>query len=160
MRKSVRADFLLRRGDDSANERRREVKWVAPLVLTDVAHNPAAAARLAETLAWVAPHAPRIACVGMLADKDAAGFAAALGPALAGVVITAPASGRALPAPDLAALFAPHVPVLAVVTPVAAAVAALLAHAANSDALCVATGSCYTVGECLPALGVESLDVI
>ena len=133
----------------------------APLrVLTDVAHNPAAAARLAETLALVAPQTPRIACVGMVADKDAAGFAAALGPALAGVVITAPAGSRALPADTLAALFASHTPVLAVVEHVPAAIAELLAHAADRDVLCVVTGSCYTVGESLPALGVESLDTI
>ena len=129
-------------------------------VLTDVAHNPAAAARLAETLALVAPHAPRIACVGMLADKDAAGFAAALGPALAGVVLSSPSGSRALSAADLAAVFAAHVPVLAVVASVPAAVTELLAQATDSDVLCVVTGSCYTVGESLPALGVETLDVI
>lgn len=128
-------------------------------VLTDVAHNPAAGARLAETLRLVAPAARRLGCVGMLADKDAAGFAAALGPLLDGVVVAAPASGRALPAADLAALFAPHTRVLAVTESIAAAIATLL-ETATADDLCVVTGSCYTVGESLPALGVEGLGVI
>ncbi len=129
-------------------------------VLCDVAHNPAAAGRLTDLLALLSPRGRRLACVGMLADKDAAGFAAALGPALAGVVVTTPASARARTAADLAELFAPHTTVLAVEPAVPDAIAALLTLADDGDALCVVTGSCYTVGESLPALGVANLDVI
>ncbi len=128
-------------------------------VLTDVAHNPAAAARLAETLLAVAPDARRYAVLGMLADKDADGFVAALAPVLDGVIVCAPASGRARSAADLAAVCAAHTRVLAVADSVHAAVETLLATATVDD-LGVVTGSCYTVGESLPALGVEELDVI
>ena len=54
-----------------------------PLVL-DAAHNPAGAAALAEALPAVAGGRPVIACLAVLADKDAAGLVGALAPALAG----------------------------------------------------------------------------
>ena len=58
-----------------------------PLVL-DAAHNPAGAAALAEALSQAAAGRPVIACVAVLADKDAAGVVEALAPAIAGLVAT------------------------------------------------------------------------
>ena len=58
-----------------------------PLVL-DAAHNPAGAAALAEALPAVAGGRPVIACLAVLADKDAGGILAALAPALGGLVTT------------------------------------------------------------------------
>jgi dihydrofolate synthase / folylpolyglutamate synthase len=58
-----------------------------PLIL-DAAHNPAGAMALAEALPAVAGARPLIACVAVLADKDAAGIAAALAPVLDGFVAT------------------------------------------------------------------------
>lgn len=49
------------------------MQWLskAPAVLLDVAHNPQSATYLAQTLAALKPHYPRMfAIVGMLADKD------------------------------------------------------------------------------------------
>ncbi len=84
-----------------------------PLVL-DAAHNPAGAAALAEALPTVAAGRPVIACLAVLADKDAAGLVGALAPVLAGMVATeVPAErlaeagrpgARALGAGDLAAV--------------------------------------------------------
>jgi dihydrofolate synthase/folylpolyglutamate synthase len=67
---------------------RMEVVEGDPPVLLDAAHNPAGAAALAEALPEVAGGRPVIACVAVLADKDAAGVVAALAPVLAGVVAT------------------------------------------------------------------------
>ena len=67
---------------------RMEVVEGDPVVVLDAAHNPAGAAALAEALPSVAGGRPVIAALALLADKDAGGFMAALGPALAGVVAT------------------------------------------------------------------------
>ena len=58
-----------------------------PLVL-DAAHNPAGAAALAEALPAVAAGRPVIACLAVLADKDAGGILTALAPVLGGLVTT------------------------------------------------------------------------
>ena len=67
---------------------RMEVVEGDPVVVLDAAHNPAGAAALAEALPGVAGGRPVVAGLALLADKDAGGFMAALGPALAGVVAT------------------------------------------------------------------------
>jgi dihydrofolate synthase/folylpolyglutamate synthase len=58
-----------------------------PLIL-DAAHNPDGARALAESLGEVAGDAPVIACVALLADKDAAGVMEALAPQLELAVCT------------------------------------------------------------------------
>jgi len=68
-----------------------------PLVLADVAHNPAGARALAESLPEVTGGAPVTAVIGVLSDKDAAGMLAELAPALEAAVFTG------LPADALAA---------------------------------------------------------
>jgi dihydrofolate synthase / folylpolyglutamate synthase len=91
---------------------RMEVVEGDPVVILDAAHNPAGAAALAEALAEVVGGRPVVACLALLADKDASAFMAALAPSLAGIVATeVPAQrlaeagrpgARALPAADLA----------------------------------------------------------
>lgn len=68
-----------------------------PLVLADVAHNPAGARALAASLPEMTGGAPVTGVVGVLADKDARGMLAELAPALERVVFTG------LPAEALAA---------------------------------------------------------
>jgi dihydrofolate synthase / folylpolyglutamate synthase len=58
-----------------------------PLVL-DAAHNPDGARALAEALPGIAAGRPVVACMAVLADKDAGGILAALGPFLGGLVAT------------------------------------------------------------------------
>jgi dihydrofolate synthase/folylpolyglutamate synthase len=60
----------------------------APPTFLDAAHNVDAAAALAEALPEIAAGRPVIACLAMLADKDATGAVAALAPALERVVCT------------------------------------------------------------------------
>ena len=59
----------------------------SPLVL-DAAHNPDGAAALAEALPRIAGGRPVVACMALLADKDAAAVLAALGPSLAALIAT------------------------------------------------------------------------
>ena len=93
---------------------RVEVAGTDPELVLDAAHNPDGARALAEALAEVAPDRPVVACVAVLADKDAAGILTALAGALEGIVATEiPAAdlarvgrpgARALPAAELAAV--------------------------------------------------------
>ncbi|MHB1163795.1 MAG: bifunctional folylpolyglutamate synthase/dihydrofolate synthase [Candidatus Nanopelagicales bacterium] len=75
-----------------------------PTVLLDAAHNPHGAAALAEALDDSFDFAGLVGVVGMLADKDASGFLAALEGRLHQVVITEPSSARAMPVGRLAAI--------------------------------------------------------
>ncbi len=67
---------------------RMELRPGSPPLILDAAHNPAGARALAEALAAVVAGRPVIACLAVLADKDAAGILRELAPALAGVVAT------------------------------------------------------------------------
>jgi len=73
-----------------------------PTVLVDAAHNPHGAAALAHALEDSFDFTALVGVIGILADKDAAGFLAALEPVLDTVIITTPSSPRALSADDLA----------------------------------------------------------
>jgi dihydrofolate synthase / folylpolyglutamate synthase len=87
-----------------------------PATYLDAAHNPAGAAALAEALPTVSGGKRVVACLAILADKDAAAMIAALAPALDHVVCTElPAAAleghgrpgaRSHPAAELAALCA------------------------------------------------------
>ncbi len=63
-----------------------------PPVFLDAAHNPDGAAALAEGLAEVAPGRPAVACLAILADKDARAMIEALAPTLSHAVCTEPPS--------------------------------------------------------------------
>ena len=67
--------------------RMQEVAGEVPLIL-DAAHNPDGARALAEALASRGDGRPLVACVAVLADKDAAGILGALAPALDAIVCT------------------------------------------------------------------------
>jgi dihydrofolate synthase/folylpolyglutamate synthase len=67
---------------------RMELRQGSPPLILDAAHNPAGARALAEALTAAAAGRPVIACLAVLADKDAAGILRALAPAVAGLVAT------------------------------------------------------------------------
>lgn len=85
---------------------RLQIVRTGPTVLVDAAHNPHGAAALAAAIEDSFQFTSVIAVIGMLADKDAAGFLELLQPVVHEVVITAPNSPRAMPAEELAALAA------------------------------------------------------
>ena len=76
----------------------------SPTVLVDAAHNPAGATALAATLGEEFGFQRLVAVVGMLEDKDAIGFLAALEPVVDAVVVTEPHSPRAWDPDALGAL--------------------------------------------------------
>jgi len=75
-----------------------------PTVLIDAAHNPHGARALAAAIHDSFTFDRLIGVVGLLSDKDAGGVLEALEPILDALIVTNPASPRALPAEDLAAL--------------------------------------------------------
>lgn len=83
---------------------RLQIVRSGPTVMVDAAHNPHGAAALAAAIEDSFQFTSVIAIVGMLADKDAAGFLEVLQTVVHEVVITAPHSPRAMPAQELASL--------------------------------------------------------
>jgi dihydrofolate synthase/folylpolyglutamate synthase len=75
-----------------------------PTVLVDSAHNPHGARALAAAIHDSFTFDRLIGVVGLLSDKDAHGVLEALEPVLDELIVTTPASPRALPADDLAAV--------------------------------------------------------
>jgi dihydrofolate synthase / folylpolyglutamate synthase len=67
---------------------RMEVHPGPPTLVLDAAHNPDGARALAEALPEVANGRPVVACLAVLADKDAGGIVAALAPRLRAVICT------------------------------------------------------------------------
>ncbi|HEX4304616.1 MAG TPA: cyanophycin synthetase [Solirubrobacterales bacterium] len=67
---------------------RLELIGASPPTYVDAAHNPDGAAALAEALPGIAAGRPVVACLAILADKDAPAMIAALAPALRGAVCT------------------------------------------------------------------------
>lgn len=67
---------------------RLELVGESPPTYVDAAHNPDGAAALAEALPGIAAGRPVVACLAVLADKDAAAMIAALAPMLRSVVCT------------------------------------------------------------------------
>jgi dihydrofolate synthase / folylpolyglutamate synthase len=106
--------FLGRPLDQAAVERagaetripgRLDVVGERPLTVYDGAHNPAGARALADSLDDVlGEHRPRVAVIGVLEDKDAAGMLDALLPHLDRAIFTRSSNPRSLPPATLATL--------------------------------------------------------
>jgi len=106
--------FLGRRLDPAAVQRagaetripgRLDVVGERPLTVYDGAHNPEGARALADSLDDVlGEHRPRVAVIGVLEDKDAAGMLDALLPHLDRAIFTRSSNPRSLPPATLATL--------------------------------------------------------
>lgn len=81
---------------------RLEAVRTSPMILVDVAHNPAGIDALVGALEESFAFESLVGVVGVLADKDAEGILAGLEGVLDHVVVTASASPRAIPAHELA----------------------------------------------------------
>ncbi len=114
-------------------------------VLLDAAHNPGGAAVLADFLAAAdSPARPPVDLLfGVLGDKDAEAILAPLAPLARRATLTTPASPRARPPAELAALLPPALPMTLEPDPGAALDRAL----ASAGELLVACGSIYLLGE-------------
>jgi dihydrofolate synthase / folylpolyglutamate synthase len=118
--------------------------WRGAQVLLDAAHNPAGARALARYLGDVGWRGLTLV-VGIVREKDVAGMLAALLPLAGQVVCTTPASARAMPASELAAiastLAAASVRVSAVPDPAEA-----LTLACREGVRVVVAGSIFLIG--------------
>ena len=119
-----------------------------PLTLFDGAHNPSGATALAASLPEVfGSRRPRVAVVGVLEDKDAAGMLETLLPHLDRVVFTRPRNPRSLSPATLVSLAeklgAPPLEIVA--EPQAALERAR--ELAGEDGVVLATGSIYLVAD-------------
>lgn len=124
--------------------------------ILDVAHNPPAAEILAANLAASPVTGRTYALVGVLADKDAAGIAAALRGAFSGYVALDLGGERGRSAAALGAVVGADLGVpLGEVTEVAQGMERLAVHAARGDRL-VVFGSFHVVGPALEWLRLYS----
>jgi dihydrofolate synthase / folylpolyglutamate synthase len=119
-----------------------------PLTLFDGAHNPSGAAALAASLPdVVGERRPRVAVIGVLEDKDAAGMLGTLLPHFDRVVFTRPVNPRALSPATLVTLAEKlgGPPAETVAEPRSALVRAR--ELAGPDGAVVATGSIYLIAD-------------
>jgi dihydrofolate synthase / folylpolyglutamate synthase len=94
-----------RAGAETRIPGRLDVVGERPLTVYDGAHNPEGARALADSLDDVlGEHRPRIAVIGVLEDKDAAGMLDALLPHLDRAIFTRSSNPRSLPPATLATL--------------------------------------------------------
>ncbi len=96
---TVREGFLM-----VSSPGRLEIVRRSPTVIVDAAHNPHGAIALAAAVAESFDFESLVGVVGILGEKDAQGVLIALESVLDHIVVTTPASGRALPAEDLAVI--------------------------------------------------------
>lgn len=151
--------------DDAVRRGFAAVQWPArfqtleqdPPVFLDGAHNPHAAAALAATLAELPPR-PTALVAGMMADKDHAGFFAALRPVADRVWTVPVATNRAVSPATLAdraaAAGMPAVASRSVAEGVAAAIAWARSQPGQRGRIVIA-GSLYLAGEVLTARGAR-----
>ena len=148
--------------DEAVEHGLAAVRWPArfelaarePAFVIDGGHNPQCAAALAENLDYYFPDTRRVLLLGMLADKDAAGFCAALAPLADAFVCVAPESPRALAAEELAALLTPwEKPVFCCGS--AAEAAETARKAAGRGGMVCAAGSLYLAGALRKHFGLE-----
>jgi len=121
--------------------------------LLDVAHNPHAAAALADSLSALQPRRPVTAIIGVLADKELAGIVAPLVPHIDRFIAVTARSPRALDARLLAQSIAHLSNKPCLIMEDLAEAMTYADHVAGGDApgdaLVLVTGSFYTVGPAL-----------
>lgn len=124
--------------------------------LFDVAHNPAAATKLAESLTTDAAHAEVWAIIGLLDDKDIAGIATPLNGHVDHWVAVTADSHRAVRAPELARRISDCCNRPCRVGESLAAAMRYAQRRAGSGDMILVTGSFYTVGPALRELELYS----
>jgi len=151
-------ELMGRRGfavtEEAIRQGLRQARWPGrleqvaqdPRVWLDGAHNPAAAAVLAQRLKESRTNGRLILVLGIMADKDVANILGRLLPLAQTVIFTRPRYARAA-APEALAAQAATYPVATFTEPqVASAIQRAQALAGPQDRI-VVTGSLYTVGE-------------
>lgn len=133
---------------------RLETRGCHPWLIFDCAHNPESGAALARALPQYYDYDRLVLVIGMSGDKDIVGFAQALWPLGAHVILTKAAIDRALSPEALAARADSVWDDAEQVPDVGQACRRAMELAGPGGAVCV-TGSFYSVGEAMQALGLE-----
>jgi dihydrofolate synthase / folylpolyglutamate synthase len=118
-----------------------------PDVWLDCAHNPHGIAAVVAEIQQIAGQRDVIAVVGVLADKDVYGIAAAMLDSVKTVIATTPENPRALDADSLASAFADAGHRDVRIEPDPRAALELAKSVADPQALVLATGSVHLVGD-------------
>jgi dihydrofolate synthase/folylpolyglutamate synthase len=132
---------------------------VSPWLLVDGAHNAAGARVLAAHIGRFHRGQKVVAVTGMVTGKRPRAFARAMSGVLDAVVVTAPPSARAIPAPALAAEWRSAGARTMVAPDIGLALERARA-AAGPRGIVVACGSLYLVGEVLRRLGRRPVETI
>ena len=135
---------------------RLEVMGQRPLVVADGAHNPAAAAVLAESLREYLEWRRCFFVLGAMGGKDLRGIAYKLAGLASGVWCCGLDSRRGRDPDEMAAELAPLTPHVEVAESVAEGIAQARRRAEEADLICV-TGSLYAVAEARSAVLGESV---
>ncbi len=125
---------------------RLELVATEPRVILDGAHNPAAAATLAQALRQVLTYHRLILVLGIMADKDIRGILRRLLPLADVVIFSRPRYDRAAPPEHLQSLAEDLPPQTLVIDDLEAAIQTAKTLAQQDD-LIVVTGSLFTIGE-------------
>jgi dihydrofolate synthase/folylpolyglutamate synthase len=134
--------------DETVVPGRLEQVGERPLTLFDGAHNPSGADALAASLPDVlGERRPRVAVIGVLEDKDAAGMLATLLPHFDRAVFTRPANPRALSPATLVTLAEKLGGPPAETVPEPRAAVARARELAGPDGAVLATGSIYLIAD-------------
>ena len=120
--------------------------------LLDVAHNPHAAAGLAESLSALRPRPAVTAIVGVMADKELPGIVMPLVPYVKRWIAVTARNRRALPARELAQSIAHLSNKPCLVADDLSQAMSFAEKQAEEDEIILVTGSFYTVGPALEAL--------
>lgn len=124
-----------------------------PPFIVDGGHNPQCAETVVECLLHYFPDTRRVLLLGILRDKDYASVARILDRAADEFICTAPESGRALAAEELAEVLRPYGKPVTVCPSISDAVFTAKEHA-GSDGMVCATGSIYLAGSVRYELGM------
>ena len=124
-----------------------------PPFVVDGGHNVQCAETVADNLRRYFPDTRRVLLMGVLRDKDVAGMLAVLAPAADAFVCVTPASPRALPAEELAALLRPYGKPVTACGSIPEGVSEALARAEDGAMVC-AVGSLYMAGEIRYCMGM------
>ena len=124
-----------------------------PPFVVDGGHNPQCAETVAANLMRYFPDRRHVLLVGVLADKDYPALFDILDPAADAYVCVTPASGRALPAEELAEYLARYGKPVTVCGDIPAGVEAASAAAGEDGAVC-AVGSLYMAGAVRACFGL------
>lgn len=99
---ALAGDVVEKAFGDVSSPGRLELVRSSPTIIVDAAHNAGGAAALGAALEEVFNFERTVAIIGMLDDKAAEAFLSELEPVVSDVVVTEPASPRALPLDELA----------------------------------------------------------